>query len=43
MNETLMTCCAIWGSGFGVGLAIGLLALVIGYPFQIIKQGIEQI
>lgn len=36
-------CCAIWGSCFGVGLALGLLALVISYPFQIIKQGIEQI
>jgi len=39
----LQTCVSIWGSCFGVGLALGLAAICIGYPFQVIKQGIEQI
>lgn len=33
----------IWGASFGVGLGLWFAALCLIYPFQIIKQGVEQI
>lgn len=43
MNDIMAKCVEFWGAGFGVGLALGLAAFLIGYPYQILKQGIEQV
>lgn len=41
--EAIMaTLIEIWGGSFAVGLALWFGALSIIYPFQIIKQGVEQ-